>query len=135
VAIPVICLEPFLYDEMAMTGSNPTDQGFAPAQTQIGIVAPGHALAAGLTGTVTVLSQAHSIGFGGPSPVAMRVATVVGQPGQFAAFAYTAGAMMVGRTAPARRVGWFALHTAFASLNGEGVRMFDAAIDWAMGGS
>jgi hypothetical protein len=133
VAVPVVCLEPMVYDDMAMTGAVANvDHGFVGAQTRITLTASTHPLAAGLTGTVAVLSQPHSIGFGVPGAAAVRIATIVGQATQATIFGYAPGATMVGRTAPARRVGWFALQIASVSLTAEGVRLFDAAIDWAL---
>ena len=39
---------------------------------------------------------------------------------------------MPGLTAPARRVGLFALESAAANLSEQGIRLLGAAIDWAL---
>ncbi len=56
---PMVTNEAWAYDEMGLATINPAaaDQGVDVATTEIEIVAPGHPLAAGLTGTVTVLND------------------------------------------------------------------------------
>jgi hypothetical protein len=63
---------------------------------------------------------------------AVRVATVPGQMNQAAIFAYPQGAMMVATTAPAKRVGWFASDSMAGMLTPDGLRLFDAAVAWAV---
>jgi len=56
---PMVTNEAWAYDEMGLATINPVaaDQGVDVATTEIEIVAPGHPLAAGLTGTVSVLND------------------------------------------------------------------------------
>jgi hypothetical protein len=59
VPAPMVVGEPWGWDEMGLCTITPgaSDQGVDVATTDIEIVAPGHPLAAGLTGTVTVLTD------------------------------------------------------------------------------
>jgi hypothetical protein len=56
---PMIITEAWAYDEMGLTHG--TGEGIAVASTDIQIVLPGHPLAGGLTGTVSVLSDLASL--------------------------------------------------------------------------
>jgi hypothetical protein len=55
---PMVISEAWAYDEMGLTLG--TGEGLEVATTDIEIVAPGHPLAAGLTGTVSVLTEIES---------------------------------------------------------------------------
>jgi hypothetical protein len=59
-------------------------------------------------------------------------ATLVGTPGQATVFAYPTGTMMVGRTAPAKRLSFFAHNNAAANLTADGLKLLDAAVDWSL---
>ena len=48
-------------------------------------------------------------------------------------YAYETGAAMTSGTAPARRVHLFLQNNTFASLNTDGLKLFDAAVGWATG--
>jgi hypothetical protein len=131
VTTPVLSLEPFLYDDMQMCGPTAgTDYGDALSQTQLAIVDATHALAAGLAGTVTVVSPANKLVWGRPGASAAKVATIVGASDRAAIFGYRAGAAMVPLEAPARRVGWFGGQTTTGSLTADGQKLLDAAIKW-----
>lgn len=136
VPAPVVNLEPSILDDMKMTGPTwATDYGDADNQQNVVVLdaARGHPLAAGLSGSVQVASTASKFVWGAPSAEAVRVATISGQSGQTAIFAYEAGANMVGMKAPGRRVGWFAGSNTPAALTANGWKLFDAAIQWAVG--
>ena len=47
-------------------------------------------------------------------------------------YAYEAGAAMSSGTAPARRVHLFLQNDTFSSLNADGLKLFDAAVGWAV---
>jgi hypothetical protein len=66
-----------LYDEFGLTQVG--DNGMVPGQTTIDIIDPGHPLAAGLSGTVTVLTNPNAIGWGVPENAAL-VGTLMGVP-------------------------------------------------------
>jgi hypothetical protein len=133
VRVPVLSLEYTQFDDLGMTGpTQDTDFGLA-AGDSIDIVDPVHLLAAGLTGTPTVLTQVSDVGWGNPSPNALRIATLPGRPNQVAIFGYSTGAQMSpGIAAPAKRVGFFAIETSASLLSNDGVRLVAAAINWAV---
>jgi len=58
VAVPMVITEAWAYDEMGLTIG--TGEGIEVSSTDIEIVLPGHPLAGGLTGTVTVLTDLQS---------------------------------------------------------------------------
>ena len=132
VNVPVILMEPNLMPSMQMTADVATDHGTVAGQTKISLVKPAGPLAAGLSGDVTVYTVPWRVVFGAPSPAAMKVATVVGVADQMAIFAYPKDAMMVGKTAPAKRVGFFAHDSVTANLAEDGLKLLDAAVDWAI---
>ena len=132
VAVPVVLMEPNLFDDMGLTAAPDSDHGTVAAQTQLSIVAAGNALAAGLSGQVTVYPAATRLVFGIPGANAIKVANVVGSATQSTIFAYAQGAMMVGRTAAAKRMSFF-IHDSTPALASEpGLKLLDAAIAWAI---
>jgi hypothetical protein len=126
VPVGVMIFEYRLYDEMQMAGSSSSVSG----QT-LDITAPGHALAAGLTGTRTVYSSCSSMHIG--SSLGAGATVVAERSGNAAIFGYETGAQMVGMIAPARRVGLFIYNDCGDDLSGDGRVLFDAAVDWAAG--
>ena len=130
VATPVLSLENALFDDMGMTGATGgVDFGEVSGQTDLSVVATSHPLAAGLTLTVTTSAQIFA--FGKPAAGAIRIANIAANPAQAAIFGYETGQAMVGLSAPARRVGWFAGRTVPSALNKHGWNLFDAAVRWA----
>jgi hypothetical protein len=130
---PTVVCEAFLFDDMKMTG---TAQGTDYAVTSVNqqdlvVGTPGHALAAGFTGELTVVTSPQKFGWGKPGAEGLKVATLVGQPNQAGILAYDAGANMVGQRAPAPRVGLFAEVPVGAMLTAAGQSLFDATIRWA----
>jgi hypothetical protein len=131
VGVPVFLLEPNLMGPMRMTADVATDRGTV-METRVTITAPGHPLAAGLTGNVTVYSSAWRLVWGLPGAAAVRVANVTAMNNRPAIFAYEPGAPMLGGTAPAKRVAFF-LHENMADVTTpDGVKLLDAAIDWCV---
>ena len=92
---------------------------------------PGHPLAAGLAGKVTVVSSPQRFAWGKPAAEAIKVASPVGRPDAFGIFAYEAGANMAGMRASAPRVGFFSEGNAPAAFTPQGLALFDAAVTWA----
>ena len=112
-----------------------SDMGSSPERDEIVIRRPEHPLAAGLSGSVRVMSQPQILSWGLPAPAAVVIASYTGAaPDVAVIFAYENGAVMAGGTAPARRVGLF-LHDgrAVKALNDQGWRLFDAAVAWVVG--
>lgn len=135
IPVPVLNWESANHDDFQMTGDViDVDQGALAGQTEIEIVAAGHPMAAGLSaGAVTVVATPGPFSFGVPGPNASVVATAAGAPGQAVIFGYESGVeMMNGLFAPARRAGFFMTDGTFASLNDDGLRLFDAAVGWVL---
>ncbi len=133
-AVPIVAWESALFDDLGMTGAIPnTSFGTLAAQTRLRVVRPGHPLAAGLSGPVTVASAPSTFSFGEPNAQAIVVARAIGSATHPVLFAYERGKAMPGLTAPARRVGLFLGDTTAAVLNGSGGKLFDAAVIWAVG--
>jgi multiple sugar transport system substrate-binding protein len=138
VTIPVLVMEPNLYGPMGLTGSTAADFGTSGSQaaplTQITISMPGHALAAGLTGNVTIYNPGWRIVWGTPGPGAVNIANVTGMAARVSIFAYPSGAMMAGNeTAPGKRLGFFIHNSATPNVTDDGLKLLDAAVDWMMG--
>jgi DNA-binding protein YbaB len=136
VAVPVVVCEHLLFDDLKLTGTNSsTDFGSVAGQTQLEIVKADHPLAAGLpAGAATVASSPSNFAWGKPASAAIKVARLIGRPDGWGMFGYEKGAAMVGGTAaPARRVGCFIGNGTAATLNENGLRLFDAAVLWAAG--
>jgi len=132
VAVPLICCEPALFDDLRMTGPTwMSDMGDVDAQKTIQITAPTHPLAGGLTGLTSVVSADSRFVWGVPAAAATKVATIAGQANHAAIFAYEKAVSRVGMTAPERRVGWFANRAVPAQLNENGWQRFEAAVSWA----
>jgi hypothetical protein len=134
VAVPVINLEPAVMDDMGLTGPTSGEHYEQNEGTMITIVSPLHPMAAGTTGTVTPVTGGSGafLVWGVPADSAEKVATLFGMPNRFTIFGYPTGAMMVGQVAPARRVGFFAGNTSLERLNDNGIKLMNAAIDWAL---
>jgi lysophospholipase L1-like esterase len=132
VAVPVLVYEPWVYDNLGMTGVvESTDFGQATGQSQLQMAGT-HALTGGLTGTVTVGSAAATFSWGMPGAAAVVAATLAGDASRAAIFGYEAGVQLAnGQAAPARRV---ALHPNVGAIDGwnaNGQALFDAAVAWA----
>ena len=134
VGVPVIVMEPNLLPTMQMTTATvDTDHGTAADQTKITITAAGHPLTAGLTGDVTVYTAPWRVVYGVPGSGAIRAAAVLGVPGQTAIFAYPAGAAMVGKLAPGKRLSFFVHdNPPSANLTENALQLLDAALDWSV---
>jgi uncharacterized repeat protein (TIGR01451 family) len=135
VTVPVVIWESGSFNNMGMTGSTNKDFGTKTNQTQVSITNSTHPLAAGLSGTVTVVSSGKTFDWGKPNANAISVATVVGDTAKTTIFGYENGAVMPGLTAPARRVGLFLYDDTAASFTTSGTALLDSAIKWARGGA
>ena len=95
-----------------------------------------HPLTAGLTGTVTIADNPPmpaDMGWGLVGPKAIVAATMVADANQAALFGYQTGDDMIGMVAPARRVGFCEREAIAAHMSPDGLKLFDSAIDWALG--
>jgi hypothetical protein len=135
VTVPVLTTEPSILDDLGMTGLGlGTDFGTTPNQTQVNIVDPTHPLAAGLSGArVVTNTNVGTFLWGVPGPGAALVGTIAANAARATVFGYQAGSVMVGQSAPARRVGLFIDSKAAVSLTADGAALYDAAVRWAAG--
>jgi hypothetical protein len=131
-AVPIISMEPAVFDDLGMTGPvSGLDWEETPG-THVAIISPTHPIAAGLLGSVAVVSEPATLTWGRPAATAQLVATFEGMDGRAAIFGYPARAPMVTGRAPAKRIGFFAADLAAARLTEEGTALVGAAIRWAL---
>lgn len=133
--IPVITWEPAILPYMGMSGKRENvDYGSDDEERSLWLVNAPHAIAGGLpAGHINVYSKNVVMGWGKPGLGASIIATLPGEPGRAAAFAYERGSTMDYESiAPERRVFLFLDNGTFLTLNPAGRRMFDAAISWAL---
>ncbi|MDA1274666.1 MAG: Ig-like domain-containing protein [Verrucomicrobia bacterium] len=138
VAVPVLNWEAALQDNYLMTldQDTVTRGGTAGAtETQVNIVKAGDPLAAGLSAGLKTVSAGADYTWGVPAASATIVATLAANADQAAIYAYEKGATLIDGTtkAPARRVHFLMTDNAFAALNADGLKLFDAAVVWASG--
>ncbi|MCF8247982.1 MAG: HYR domain-containing protein [Saprospiraceae bacterium] len=136
VSVPVVTWESYLLDDLKMTGTSAqSDYGQNSSYRYLTISDASHPLAAGLSGNVKVYSSSEYVRWGWTtSNSAAKVAKVTGEEGWYGIFAFEkGGAMHGGFTAPARRVSLFLDDNTPTLLTTQGIQLFDAAIEWAVG--
>ena len=132
----IIVLEHFLLPVLGMTST--AGHGFEQGLTGLTMAGTDPILSAGFPlGDLTVYARTQEMFWGEPGPGAVKIAAVKGKPGRWVLFGYPAGAMMVDRPAPGRRLQFFfAVHApppvAQTYLNDNGLKLLGAAIDWSM---
>jgi hypothetical protein len=135
VRAPLLTFENDLLGVLGMTDlKNGRDYGTEDEQRFLWVVNAPHPLAGGLeAGIRNVLGDEHcKMNWGKPGLGAVTIATLLGEPGKAAIFAYEKGATMSGDyLAPARRVSFFLWQDTFDQLRPEGVSLFRAAVLWA----
>lgn len=134
-AAPVINWEQALQDDYAMTTvTGTTDRGTTAGQTALEIVDASHPLAAGLsTGVVQVVTAARDIAWGQPNTNAKAIARVPGTQ-NYGIYGYDKGALLTdGTAAPERRVQVFLSDNSAVVFTEAGLRLWDAAVNWAQG--
>jgi len=135
--VPLLTWENDFLDDLAMTGKrHDTDFGEVEKERHLWIVNAPHPMAGGVpAGVANVYVKQAGMSWGKPGLGATTIATVYGQPEKAAIFAYEKGATMDYETlAPARRVMFFLGNETFTNLSPVGRQLFDAAVDWAVGG-
>ena len=106
VPVPLIVMEHNLLPRLGMTSAE--GHGYQPGLTSLTITSDDPLLTASLPkGDVAVHLAEQQMFWGHPGPGAIKVAAATGHPGKPVLFAYPAGAMMVGKVAPARRLHFF----------------------------
>ncbi|MBV8156813.1 MAG: hypothetical protein JO278_04100 [Dyella sp.] len=134
--VPLLTWEDDMLDDLAMTGKRiDTDYGGSKRERFVWLVNAPHPVAAGLpAGTTNVYQKQAPMSWGKPGLGASIIATLYGQPDKAAIFVYEKGATMDYESlAPARRVMFFLGNETFTNLSGAGIKLFDAAVDWAAG--
>ena len=91
-----------------------------------------HPMAAGLTGNVGVVSTASSFGWGRPAAAATARGHPPGHGPAGGGLRLRQGRHDGHAVAPARRVGFFASDDSARYLGPNGVRLFNAALDWLL---
>jgi hypothetical protein len=135
--VPVIVLEHFLLDKLGMTAEG-AGHGFQNKVTALALTGSDPTLTGGLpAGDLTVYQRVGEMFWGVPGPGAIKLATVQGNPERVLYFAYPAGAMMVARPAPAKRLHFFfAVHApppvTDLYLNDNGLKLLGGALDWSL---
>ena len=135
--VPLLTWENDLLDALAMTGKRSgTDYGEAPKERYLWLAHAPHPMSAGLpAGAANIYAKQAPMSWGQPGLGAITIATLYGQPEKAAIFGYEKGATMDYESlAPARRIMFFLGSEGFANLLPAGLRLFDAAVDWAVGG-
>ncbi len=140
VKTPILAWEGGTFSALKMTGTvSGTDFGTLLTQTTIKILLPAHAMAAGQTGTPTVLNSADTVTWGKPATTAFKVAQInsatVTDSVKATIFGYEEGAAMVGQNATGRRVGFFLDDDGAGKWSASGKTLFRAAVNWAITGS
>lgn len=140
VAVPVITWEVGLFDDLGMVTASSGYSGTTTAQTSMTLLNPGHPLSAGITPTSStgqVFSVADTITWGKPSASAIKIGTLTTDPSKATLFAYDTGALMVGMTAPARRVALPFTDTSASNIINYWTSdwYFKAAVIWAISGN
>jgi hypothetical protein len=132
VAVPVINWEHAVQDDCGFTTA--ANLGTAGSQTTLDITNASHPLAAGLSaGIRTVATGQVAFTWGEPGGSPVIIARLTDGSSHPCLYAYETGAAMNSGVAPARRVNLFLQNDTFASLNSDGLKLFDAAVIWAIG--
>ena len=121
-----------------MTGKRSgQDYGESDKERYLWLVNAPHPMSGGLpAGAANVYVKQAGMSWGHPGLGATRIATLYGQPDKVAIFGYEKGATMDYESlAPARRTMFFLGNEGFSNLQEAGLRLFDAAVDWTLGGS
>lgn len=135
VETPILSWENDILDDLRFTGRNKdVDFGEVTKEHYIWIVNAPHPLASGLpAGINSVYRKDQPMGWGKPGLGASIIATIPGQPDKAIIFGYEKGATMdYDFLAPARRVAFFLDNTTFPLLKENGLKLFDAAVNWAI---
>lgn len=135
VEVPVLFWEEANQDDFQMTtDESGFSRGNTEPTTELEIVNSSHPITSGFqNGSITVFNTPDSMAWGFPEGEATILATVPGELDQAVLYAYDKGdAMLGGFTAPERRVMVFLSDGAFLALNEDGMKLFNAALAWAL---
>jgi hypothetical protein len=128
VAVPIVTWEGYLFDELKLTTKGGET---STVQTRVAIVSPTHPVAAGLSGTVRIMSTAKR--FSQASAVAAGVTIVATTvAGRGTTLAADTGDALTSGVAPARRVTLPWNYDGPAFTNDNGWALYEAAVEWAL---
>ncbi|OEY92902.1 hypothetical protein BJD20_06045 [Acinetobacter proteolyticus] len=133
--IPLMTWENDYLDDLAMTGKRiDTDFGEVEKERYLWLVNAPHPLSAQLAaGTHNVYQAQAPMSWGKPGLGATIIATIYGQPEKVAIWGYEKGATMDYESlAPAKRLMFFLNNETFSNLSEDGLKLFDAAIQWSL---
>ena len=126
---PLLVAKPWLLDDLGLTGPiSGVDFGTLSAQT-VTIVDPGHPIAAGYSGDVTIATRSITNSFGVPGAAADVISSAGGQP---ATFVYAAGTTLAdASTAAGCRIHHSLFGSTPTAFTGDGWGLFDNVIGYA----
>lgn len=133
--IPLMTWENDYLDDLAMTGKRiDTDFGEVEKERYLWLVNAPHSLSAHLpAGTRNVYQAQAPMSWGKPGLGATIIATIYGQPEKVAIWGYEKGATMDYESlAPAKRLMFFLNNETFTNLSEDGLKLFDASIQWLL---
>ncbi|USA47559.1 hypothetical protein NDN11_05445 [Acinetobacter sp. C26M] len=133
--IPLMTWENDYLDDLAMTGKRiNTDFGEVDKERYLWLVNAPHPLSAQLSaGTLNVYKAQSPMSWGKPGLGSTIIATIYGQPEKVAIWGYEKGATMDYESlAPAKRLMFFLNNETFGNLSEDGLKLFDAAIQWSL---
>jgi hypothetical protein len=133
--IPLMTWENDYLDDLAMTGKRlDTDFGEVEKERYLWLVNAPHPLSAHLpAGTRNVYKAQAPMSWGKPGLGATIIATIYGQPEKVAIWGYEKGATMDYESlAPAKRLMFFLNNETFPNLSEDGLKLFDASVQWLL---
>ena len=137
--LPVLVSEARILDDMSMSGKlEGVDFGDERQDHSFWFVNAPHPLQGGIPNGLLNVTKGKLKVFtwGKPGLAANVIATIAGVPEKAVIFGYEKGTIMDGDfLAPARRVMFFLDGETFDDLTETGLKLYDAAITWAMGSS
>ncbi len=133
--VPIVSWEPTLFDDFDWTGRRrDRDYGYAQA-SNVEILSDSHPVAAGLSGTIQVTSDARELTWAVPHENADIIACMQGDASKPVIFCYDTGDTKINNTlAQARQVGLFFSEESPAFFTQESWNILGAAIEWAAAG-
>jgi len=137
VPVPLLTWENDLMDSLRLTGRRKgVDYGEVEKEHYIRVINAPHPLAGGVpAGKTYVYPRDVMMGWGVPARAANVIATLPGDPDKAVVFGYEKGATMdYDFVAPARRAALFLDNDTFSQLSPDGVKLFDASVEWVVSG-
>lgn len=132
--IPVVYSKGWVLDNIYLSSAGAGEYGDVDHHTTINIVESEHPLAAGLSGSVEVYSEAGKVNFGTPGEDATIIATVADDDSKATIFAHEEGTKNLnGDTIPARQVSTFLFAGQEDYMTEEGWKLLDEGVKWALG--